>query len=527
MARVIEERSADAGALAEDLVGWLDGARRREQAKGALAAAEAKKPSLLSLRGLSAERKSEADRLLGAIRPFDPIEKKEPGWRCEDEARALSVEAAIAETSFVEAVHGALSVDPDLEEAHAALADHYHDRLFEAERAHDDENAARFFALLRAHDRGRHAAVLRGEGAVSLATDPPGAEVFCERYVERGRRLVPEPVGPLGRTPLDRVPLPHGSYRLRIRSPGRAEVFYPVLIERAGHWDGRAPGENEASSIRLPEEGELAPDEVYVPAGYTWIGGDPRAGDGLPGRRVWIDGFILKRYAVTNEDYRAFLNDLVRAGRGADAIAACPRAQLGMGEERMVFVLGGRREFALGDDHLGRPLLPDAPVTLVDWFGAAAYACWFAARTGKAWRLPNELEREKAARGADGRLCPAGHHVDAQFLRCVESVEKNPAIVSVYDDPVDESPYGARGLGGNTRDWCENAWRRDGPRIERGRLVREAGRGDEVRAVRGGSWSSPLEFCRAAARFGNAPAGRRLTIGLRLARGHESVSVAR
>ncbi|WP_437943531.1 bifunctional serine/threonine-protein kinase/formylglycine-generating enzyme family protein [Sorangium sp. So ce281] len=526
MARVIEARSPDAGALAEDLVAWLDGARRREQAKRALAAAEAKKPSLLSLRGLSAERQAEADGLLGAIRPFDPIEKKEPGWRCEDEAKALSVKAEIAEISFVEAVHGALSVDPDLDEAHAALADHYHDRLFEAERAHDDANAARCLALLRAHDRGRYAAVLRGEGAVSLATDPPGAEVVCERYVERGRRLVPEPFGSLGRTPLDRVPLPHGSYRLRVRSPGHAEVFYPVLVERAGHWDGRAPGEHDASPIVLPAEGELDADEVVVPAGVAWLGGDPKAGDSLPGQRIWIDAFILKRFAVTNDEYRAFLNDLVRQGREGDAIAACPRAQLGMGEERMVFTLGGRGEFTLGDDHLGRPLLPDAPVTLVDWFGAAAYARWFASRTGRAWRLLDELEREKAARGADGRLCPAGHHVDAQFLRCVESVEKNPAIVSVYEDPVDESPYGARGLGGNTRDWCENAWRRDGPWIERGRLVRETALGDEVRAVRGGSWSSPLEFCRVAARFGNAPASRRLTIGLRLARCHPRVSIA-
>ncbi|MFT3772421.1 MAG: SUMF1/EgtB/PvdO family nonheme iron enzyme [Minicystis sp.] len=351
-------------------------------------------------------------------------------------------------------------------------------------------------------------------------TDPPGAEVILERYVLRDRRLVPEDLGVIGVTPIHALPIPRGSYRLRLRAPGRAEVLYPVLIERAEHWDGHPPGADAPYPIALPAEGELAPDDVYVPAGYASIGGDPQAGDALPAQRIWIDGFIVKRFAVTNAEYRVFLDDLVRAGREAEAIAACPRAPLGMGDERPVFERDASGSFVLGNDHLGRPLLPDAPVTSIDWFGAAAYAAWMAARTGQPFRLLNELEREKAARGADGRRCPTGDHLDAQILRAADSVEKNPVIVSVHDDPLDESPYGARGLGGNTRDYCENAWLRDGPRTVDGRLVREVARGDEVRAVRGGSWSSPLEFCRAAARFGNPPAIRRLTTGARVARSY-------
>ncbi|UQA56749.1 bifunctional serine/threonine-protein kinase/formylglycine-generating enzyme family protein [Polyangium aurulentum] len=516
MERDIEARYAEAGSLAAELVGWLDGARRREEARRALLVAQARKPSLLALRARAAGLLAQADAALRAVRPSDPLEKKEPGWRLLDEARALEVDVAVAETSFVEAVHGALSVDPELDEAHEALAEHYRERLFEADRAGDAAGSARALALLRVHDRGRHAAVLRGEGHLSLVTDPPGATVFCERYTERARRLVADPFGELGRTPLDRVALPHGSYRLRIRSPGRREVLLPVLIERAGHWDGRPPGEAEPAVIALPEEGELGSDEVYVPAGYTWSGGDPRAGDGLPGRRIWIDAFVVSRYAVTNEQWLAYLNDLVEGGREEEALAACPRAQLGMDGERMVFARDRDGRFVLGDDHLDRPLLPDAPVVLVDWYGAVAYAAWLAARTGKPYRLLNELEREKAARGVDGRVCPVGHHLDPAFVWCVDSVEKNPNIASVHAHPLDESPYGVRGLGGNTRDYCENAWRRDGPRIEGDRLLREVARGDEVRAVRGGTWTSPLEFCRAATRFGNPPSIRRFTTGVRV-----------
>ncbi|APR75443.1 serine/threonine protein kinase [Minicystis rosea] len=524
MRRAIADRYPDAEALAEEIVAWLDGARRREQALAVVARARALEPEIASLRERAGVARAEASVLLAGVRPFDSLEVKRPGWLLEDEAARLDAEATLRETEWLEALHGALSIDPDLAEAHAALADHHRDRLLDAERAHRTADAVRAEARLRAHDRGRHAALLRGEGALTIVTDPPGAEVRLERYVLRDRRLVPEEVGVIGVTPLHAVPLPKGSYRVRLRAPDRAEVLYPALIERGEHWDGRAPGDTDPLPIVLPKAEDLGPDDIYVPAGYAWVGGDPQAGDALPAQRVWIDGFIVRRFAVTNDEYRAFLDDLVRLGREEEAVRACPRAQLGMGGERFVFDRDVHGLFALGIDDLGRPLLPSAPVTLIDWFGAAAYAAWLAERTGAPYRLLDELEREKATRGADARLCPTGNHLDAQILRAVDSVEKSPVVVSVLDHPLDESPYGVRGLGGNTRDYCENAWRRTGPRIEGGRLVRERAHGDEVRAVRGGSWSSPLEFCRAATRFGNAPTLRRLTTGTRVARSYPTGS---
>ncbi|MCC6551978.1 MAG: hypothetical protein IT372_03010 [Polyangiaceae bacterium] len=87
----------------------------------------------------------------------------------------------------------ALNEAPDLEEAHALLADAHVAALRAAEGARDAEAAARAEALLREHDRGRHAAVLRGDGALSLSTAPEGAEVWVLRYAERRRRLVPSP----------------------------------------------------------------------------------------------------------------------------------------------------------------------------------------------------------------------------------------------------------------------------------------------------------------------------------------------
>jgi serine/threonine-protein kinase len=457
------------------------------------------------------------------VLPFDPNDKKRPGWALEDEAARLGREAALRETEWLQTVHGALTIHAELPEAHALLADHYRDRLSAAELAHHEEDAARFEALLRAHDRGRHAAFLRGEGALTLVTDPPGAVVRVERYELRDRRLVPVDQGVLGTTPLRAVPLIHGSYRLRISAPGRAEVLYPVLIERGGHWDGCAPGEREPCPIALPAEGELGPGDCYVPAGYCWTGGDPEAADSLPLRRVWIDAFVIRRFPVTNAEYLAFLNDLIDTGRLEEALTVCPRSELGMGDAgggQLALLRDETGHFVLGADALGRPQQPDWPVVLVDWHAALAYARWLAARTGAAWRLADELEREKAARGVDGRRVPWGDQLDATFACVLDSHAGDIARVAVHHYDLDESQYRVRGLAGNSRDWCINRWRFEGPRVEGGRLVCEQAALDDpsYRAVRGGAWSSQLHLSRSACRFAARPDVRRMNVGLRLVR---------
>jgi serine/threonine-protein kinase len=523
MQREIRRRYPGAEPLSSEIVAFLEGARRREQALGVLDRARALEPEFASLRAREAQLREQAKALLVEVQPFDPVEKKRGGWALEDEAAALGREAALRETEWLQTVHGALIHHPELPEAHALLADHYRERLMAAELAHRGEDAARYEAQLRGHDRGRHAAFLRGEGALSLVTDPPGAEVRLERFDLHDRRLVPVDQGVIGTTPLRSVPLQRGSYRLRLRAPGRAEILYPVLIERGAHWDGRAPGDEAPHPILLPLEGELGPDDCYVPAGWCWTGGDPEALEGLPLRRIWIDAFVIRRFPVTNREYVAFLNALVAGGREDEALAACPRSQLGMADEigeRLVLGRDGAGRFVLTDDELGRRSEPDWPVVLVDWYGARAYAAWLAAQTDRAWRLPNELEREKAARGVDARLCPWGDHLEATFACTVDSRDAQPVRASVDGYPLDESPYGVRGLAGNSRDWCDNLWRLQGPAVRNGRLVVEVAAPSDAgfRALRGGAWSSPLMASRSAGRFGGQPGVRRMTTGLRIIR---------
>ncbi|MEZ4312478.1 MAG: SUMF1/EgtB/PvdO family nonheme iron enzyme [Polyangiaceae bacterium] len=519
MERDPSARYPDAGALLQDLVAWVDGARRREQALSMLTAANAAVPEIVSIRARAAALASAASRALAGVQPFDPPEKKRPAWALEDQAHALTRDATLRETAWLTEVEGALSVYPDLLEAHVVLADHHRRSLAAAERAHRDEDAARAEALLRVHDRGQHAAFLRGDGALTLRTEPEGAEVLLHRYVLEDRRLVPRFERSLGRAPLVSVVLPRGSYLLRIRAPGHAEVSYPVFIERGAHWDGTAPGEHAPRPVVLPPLGELDDAERYVPAGWALTGGVPGAIDSLPARRVWIEGFILRRHPVTNREYLSFLNDLLRDGRESEALRACPRSQLGMadtGGERFLYHRDDGGLFVLAGDDVQAEWDLDWPVELIDWHAGLAFSDWLSRRTTRPYRLPTELEREKAARGADARIYPWGDHPEPTFA-CVLESQPAPRRATVHAYPTDESPYGVRGLAGNVRDWCANVWRHEGPAMSGDRALLDLAPPDspELRAVRGGGWTSTLRMAQAASRFGLQPDGRRSILGIR------------
>jgi serine/threonine-protein kinase len=523
MAAAVEDRHPDADRFSHDLFEWLDGAKRREHAIAVLAEGRTHRESADEHARKAEELERSAREALRDVRPSDPVERKVGAWRLEDRAKEELRDRAIAETRWIQAVSGALSVEPDLPEAHALLASYYRNRLIEAERAGHTTDAARFETLLRGHDRGENEAFLRGEGALTLLTDPPGAEVFIDQYVEVDRRLVLEPRGTLGKTPIDTRTLTRGSYLLRIRAEGRSEVRYPVLIERGEHWHGIPPNDSTPYAIPLPREGELGEDDCYVPAGWCWLGGDALATAGLPAQRLWVDGFVLRRYPITNAEYLEFLNDLVATGRSDEAELAVPRAPIGISDRR------GERPpfertphgFALGQGFDGT-WSPEWPVVMITWKAADLFAQWHASRSQRPWRLAHELEREKATRGVDARLMSWGNHLDPVMTWVLESARGDGDLARrpVADFRSDEGPYGVRGLCGGTRDFCLNVYLPEGPRLSNGRptLVAPSEADGGYRVVRGGAWSSPLEQARAASRFALKSDLNRSTVGGRVAR---------
>lgn len=104
------------------------------------------------------------------------------------------------------------------------------------------------------------------------------------------------------------------------------------------------------------------------------------------------------------------------------------------------------------------------PMVMVTWFGANAYCTYYG------WRLPSELEWEKAARGTDGRAYPWGNEIarnNANFYSSHDIFEKifgalgdtspvgfyNGKVYDGYQTLDSRSPYGLYDMAGNVWQW--------------------------------------------------------------------------
>ncbi len=492
MARDPEDRYPDARELAEDLSDWLEGATRRTHALKVVERARTLRPRAKANRARAEDMREMARRSLEGMEPWAPAEQKQPGWELEDLADQLDLAAGLDELEATRTLHGALTHVPDLPEAHRELVRHYRVEHEAAEKRGDAAMAPRTEVLLAAHAsalpesdplRLMTASYLKGEGTLTLLTEPEGALVKLYGYEQRGRRATPVFEREFGHTPLMQVSLPMGSYVLRIEAPGREPVLYPVLMGRKHYWSGTPPQGSAPAKIYLPSPDELEPGDCYVPAGWYQFGGDPGALAGLPGKLAWVDGFVIRKVPTLNREYQAFLR-----GLGAHDDALLPA--------------GWTRRTAPA---------PACPVTGLDWASATAYAEWKASTTGLDWRLPTELEWEKAARGVDGRVYPFGRFLDPSWCLIRQSQPGQPECTSVEDFPQDESPYGVIGLAGGVRDWCGAASGRDNP----------------VQVSRGGSFLDDDRGARCASRHVTVWTAQEPSVGMRLVRSFPTSSPSR
>jgi len=119
------------------------------------------------------------------------------------------------------------------------------------------------------------------------------------------------------------------------------------------------------------------------------------------------------------------------------------------------------------------------PMVVVTWFGAKAYCEYYG------WRLPSEIEWEKAARGADGRPFPWGNEIvggNANFYASRDPFEEfsgkqgnttpvgfyNGSTYSGYKTLDSKSPYGVYDMAGNVEQWTADIYENQHYRYLRG-----------------------------------------------------------
>ena len=273
---------------------------------------------------------------------------------------------------------------------------------------------------------------------VSIASDPPGATVYLQRFKGPDTRVR------AGTTPLTIPRLVRADYLVTVEKDGYAPATRPLSI--APIWLGEADASRMPGTlqIKLLESKKVPPKMVFV-AGETYrLQGWYRASD----RAVDLRDFFIDRYEVSNRNFEEF----VRAGgyRQTQASGLGPRAS---DFSRFVDTTGlpGPRSWMGGAPPAGRE---NHPVTDVTWYEAAAFCAW----SGK--KLPTVYQWERAGRypGTRGAFTNYPWGFVAEGVDVTERANfLAKGTVPVDSMPFGMSTWGAQHMAGNVTEWVRNA----------------------------------------------------------------------
>ncbi len=188
---------------------------------------------------------------------------------------------------------------------------------------------------------------------------------------------------------------------------------------------------------------------VRIPAGKFLMGNLKTERRPLP-HRVYVSEFLMDKTAVAWAQYKKFAQ--------ATGTPLPPHPPY----------------WGVHDDH---------PAVFVTWEEAKAYCEWVGGR------LPTEAEREKAARGVDGRMYPWGNEEPTPDRAVFRRSWGYEATDPVGTHPSGASPYGLLDMGGNVWEWCSDWYDDKYYEVSPVRNPKGPPSG-QAHVVRGGSWDS-------------------------------------
>ena len=180
--------------------------------------------------------------------------------------------------------------------------------------------------------------------------------------------------------------------------------------------------------------GDITPvDMVYIEEGYSVMGaeyGDLHAdSDEKPAHLLYLPGYYMDKYEVTNEDYAVCVNEGV-----------CTEPQETSSSTR--------------EDYYTNPTYAKFPVVNVTWEQAEQY-CEFVEK-----RLPTEAEWERAAKGIeDNRRYPWGNSTPKNTNLNTSIVPNDTERVGSYYQGA--SIYGIYDMLGNVAEWTSDWYAED------------------------------------------------------------------
>jgi formylglycine-generating enzyme required for sulfatase activity len=157
---------------------------------------------------------------------------------------------------------------------------------------------------------------------------------------------------------------------------------------------------------------------------------------------------------------------------------------------------------------------------------AKAYSAWLSRKTGKAYRLPSEAEREYVTRAGTttpfwwgSSITPnqANYTAISGYPNARSAGTSPPSQRTVAVDSYEPNPWGLYQVHGNIWEWTEDCWSDSNIGNPGDGSARTTGDCSH-RAVRGGSWLAYPQNVRSAYRARRLAADLLSGVGFRLAR---------
>lgn len=245
-----------------------------------------------------------------------------------------------------------------------------------------------------------------------------------------------------------------------------------------------------------PEDNSSLNNMAFIPSGIFIMGSDKGNPYEGPSRKVFLDGYYIDRYEVTNALYQRFVNE-----GGYENRKYWSQEGWGWKEYGRISYPGfwAGKEYSksqFGQDYHKA----DQPVAGVSWYEADAFCRWAEKR------LPTEAEWEKAARGDDGRTYPWGEDPPDCSYANYGGCRQYPSLVGSYEKG--RSPYGLYDMAGNVWEWVADWFTEDYFKKDKEKEVLENPKGPEKggpKTRKGGGWYYEERNIRTYTRWRNPP----------------------